>query len=159
MAEPLSITASTIAVVGLAAECSKLMLSFFHGVKHVPAKVHDALIALRSLHVTLTSLQEIGTKLDPKYKFSTHFCHRLDECLKELKVFEVKIDKIDAKFDKGQIGKRNVETRRTWGKIRWLLDGQQETKRFLERVKIYQNEFFLELLGLLTWVRLELLSA
>ena len=160
MAEPLSITASTIAVVGLATESSKFMFNFFHGIKHVPANVHDTSIALKSLHVTLTGLQEIGTKLDPKYKFPAHFCHRLDECLEDLKIFEAKISKIDVILGTQKSCKRDWDgkTRKAWEKIRWLLGGEQETRRFLKRVKIYQNEFSLELQGLLLWVRLELLS-
>lgn len=152
MAEPLSTTASIMAVVGFAAESSKIMFKFFHGVNSMPANVHESLLALKSLHVTMTNLQQSGTKLDPKYKFPTHFCHRLSECLHDLKAFEAKIGKIDAKF--GKKGTRKCDwdgkTRRSWERVRWLLVGEQETGKFLEKVKAYQNEFFLELLILLT---------
>ncbi|KAL8751039.1 MAG: hypothetical protein Q9184_006203 [Pyrenodesmia sp. 2 TL-2023] len=151
MTEPLSTTASAIAIAGFAAESSKLIFKFFHGVASAPANIHDASIALRSLHMTLTALQQRGTRLDPQYKFSTHFCRRLDDCLEDLKTFEAKISKIDAIFDKEGTRQRHSDNRarRSWEIVRWLLHGEQETRRFLEKVKLYHNEFSLELFGLL----------
>ena len=152
MAEPLSTAASIIAVVSFAAESSKVMFKFFEGIAHAPANIHESALALKSLYMTLTNLQQSGTKLDPKYKFPAHFCGRLNDCLTDLKTFEAKIGKIDAKF--GKQGTRqhywDGTTRRSCERVRWLLVGERETRRFLERVKMYQNEFFLELLGLLT---------
>ncbi|KAL9121111.1 MAG: hypothetical protein Q9187_002335 [Circinaria calcarea] len=102
----------------------------------------------------MTNLQQSGTELDPKYKFSTHFCHRLNQCLNDLKTFEVKIGKIDARFGVKKSCKRDWDgkARRSWERVRWLLIGEQETRKFLEKVKLYQNEFFLELLMLLTTI-------
>lgn len=94
--------------------------------------------------MNLNSLQQVSTRLDPKYKFPAHFRHRLNECLKDLKAFEAKIGKIDDIFRK-----KGGKTRRPWESIRWLLGGEQEARRFLEKVKMYQNEFSTELLGLL----------
>lgn len=154
MVEPLSATASIIAVVGFAAESSKFMFKFLRGVAHVPANIHDSSLALKSLYVTLTNLQQRSTKLDPQYEFPAHFCQRLNDCLKDLKTFEAKIGKIDAILGKKGTRKRDWDgkPRRSWEGIRWLLVGEQETRRFLEKVKVYQIEFSLELLGLLTWV-------
>ena len=152
MAESLSTGASIITVVGFAAESSKLMFRFFHGVAHAPANIHDSALALNSLYVTVTNLQQSGTKLDPKYKFPAHFCGRLNDCLKDLKAFEAKIGKIDAKFGRQGTRKHHWDgtMRRSCERVRWLLVGERETRRFLKRVRITQNEFFLELLGLLT---------
>ncbi|KAL8921172.1 MAG: hypothetical protein Q9172_004168 [Xanthocarpia lactea] len=151
MAEPLSASASIIAAIGFAAESSKLIFRFFQGIAHAPANIHDSALALSSLYVTLTSLQQSGTKLDPKYKFPAHFCSRLNDCLKDLKTFEAKLDKIDAVFSNRGTRKidRDTKTRRSWERVKWLLVGEQDTRRFLEKVKMYQNEFVLELLGLL----------
>ncbi|KAL8700694.1 MAG: hypothetical protein Q9201_005310 [Fulgogasparrea decipioides] len=151
MTEPLSTTASAIAMAGFAAESSKLVFKFFYGVASAPANIHNASIALRSLHVTLNNLRQSGTRLDPQYKFSTHFCRRLNDCLKALNTFEAKIGKIDAIFGKEGTRQRPSDNRarRSWERVRWLLLGEQETRRFLEKVKLYHNEFSLELLGLL----------
>ena len=151
MAEPLSTTASTIAVVHLAAESSKLVFKFFHELKRMPANLRDSFLALTSLHVTLSKLQDCGTKLHSEYRFSAQFCDRISECLKDLKVFEAKLGEIDAIFRKRKIigNQWNVRTRRSWERLRWLLVGEQETRRFLEKIQIYQNEFILELLILL----------
>ena len=151
MAEPLSASASIIAVVGFAAESSKLIFCFFQGITHAPANIHDSALALSSLYVTLTNLQKSGTKLDPNYKFPAHFCGRLNDCLKDLKGFEAKIGKIDAVFSNQGTRKHDWDTitRRSWERVEWLLVGEQETRRFLDKVKMYQNEFILELLGLL----------
>lgn len=152
MAEPLSTTASVLTVVGFAAESSKTVFKFFRGIASMPANVHESLLVLKSLYITMTNLQQSGTKLDPKYKFSPHFCHRLNECLNDLKTFETKIAKIDARFGVKKSCNRNWDgkARRSWERVRWLLIGEQETEKFLQKVKLYQNEFFLELLMLLT---------
>ncbi|KAL8894464.1 MAG: hypothetical protein Q9192_004300 [Flavoplaca navasiana] len=138
MAEPLSASASIIAVVGFAAESSKLIFSFFQGITHSPATIHDSALALSSLYVTLTNVQQSGTKLGPSYKFPAHFCGRINDCLKDLKTFEAKIDKIDAVFSNRGIRKHDwdTKTRRSWERVRWLLVGEQETRRFLDKVKI-----------------------
>lgn len=152
MAEPLSTVASTIAIVGFAVDSTKVVFKFFHELARMPAAVHDSLITLNSFHVTLTRLQQSSTKLDSKYTFPAHFCRRISECLQDLKTFEAKIGETDAILDKKRSHKRNWngKTRRSWERVRWLLMGEQDTKRFLDKVKAYQNEFSLELLFLLT---------
>ena len=152
MAEPLSTTAATIAVVSFAAESSKLVFKFFHELACVPANLHDSYSALTSLHVTLNKLQDCATKLDPNYRFPSHFCDRIYECLKDLRAFEAKIGEIDAIFGKKKVLRRdwNAKTRRSWERLRWLLVRERETRRFLENIKNYQDEFCLELLILLT---------
>ena len=62
MAEPLSTTASIIAVVGFAAESSKLAIELFRKLARTPANVHDSLLALTTLHLTLNNLQDCGSK-------------------------------------------------------------------------------------------------
>lgn len=99
MAEPLSTTASIVAVVGFAAESSKLVVELFRKLARTSANVHDSLLAVASLHLILNDLQDCGSKLDQSYRFLAHFQDRVNECLKNLRAFEIKIDEIDAIFD------------------------------------------------------------
>lgn len=154
MAEPLSTTASVMAVIGFAAESSKLMFRSFHGAASMPARVHEFSVALKALNVTLTNLRQTGTKLDPKYSFPAHFCSRLNECLDDLRSFEAKLKKIDVIFGKKNQKKYawDGKPRRMRERIRWQLLGEQEMGRFWEKMKLYQSEFSLELLCLVTLV-------
>lgn len=147
MADPLSTTASVVAVVGFAAESSKTIFKVFRGFTSMPANVQESMQSLKSLQITMTNLQQSGLKLDPNHKFSSHFCSRLNECLKDLNAFKIKIAKIEAQFGSKRTRKHNLEgkVRRSCERIRWMLKDEQEIVKFFDKVKIYYIEFSLEL--------------
>ncbi len=151
MAEPLSSVASVIAVAACVADSAKFLFHFFHEVSRVPENIRHLLTALKSLHITLTTLQECGKRLDPNWQFSPQFQQRLGECLSQLEIWSNKVSKIDNDLDKrGTTHNRwDCKTRRSWQKIKWLTAGKHDLNHFLEMVKLYHAEFSLELLTLL----------
>lgn len=100
MAEPLSTTASILAVLGFAAESSKIILQICHGVSTMPNDVCQSLQSLQSFHEIMANFQQTDTNLDSSHSFPAHLCARLGECLKDLKSFETKLNKIHAKIGK-----------------------------------------------------------
>lgn len=151
MADPLSSAASIIAVAACAAESSKFLFIFFRDLRVVSDNVHQSRTALESLHMTLTSLQQCTTRLDPNWQFSPHFRQRLGDCLDQLSLWTDKVSKIDNDLHKTRAGHQKWErkTKRCWQKIKWLSVGGHEMRRFLENIRLYQAEFSLELLTLL----------
>ena len=154
MADPLSSSASILAIAGFTVESTKVVFKFFRGVTSIPDSVHKSLHALQSLQIVLTCLQQRGTSLASPYHFSSHFCSRLQECLADLKAFEAKLEAIDKELRKNEISKHdwNGKARRSWERLKWLLVGEHELDEFLDRVKLYKDEFLLELLTLLVYV-------
>lgn len=151
MGEPLSITASIIAVAGFAAESSKTIFRFFYEIANAPQEVRHSILALQSLHMTLINIQQIGTKLPASYSFPPNFCSRLHECIGELNKFEAKIKAIDSELHEKRTERIGWEgkAKRSWKRLKWLLIAEQQTAKFLERMDLYHNEFSLDLLAFL----------
>lgn len=151
MADPLSSIASVIAIAGLAAKSSKIIFKFFNGIPSVPADLKHSLLALQSLHETLTALQRSGTKIDPRHNLPPHICTRLNECLTDLKNFEAKLHNSYAILCQKDVSTqgRDGKARKSWEKVKWLLVGEQAMAKFLERIKLYHAELSLYLLTLL----------
>lgn len=150
MAEVLSTTASILAVVGFVAESSKILLKICRGVTAMPEDVCQSLQSLKSLHEIMANLQQTGTRLGFSQSFPAHLHDRFSECLKDLKIFEAKLNKVHAKIGK-KTHKHDWEDKAkiSWHRMRWALKGEEEIRRFFERVKLYHSEFSLALLTLL----------
>lgn len=151
MSDPVSAVGSVLAVVACAAETSKILFKFFRCVGSVPRDIHQSSEALRSLQVTLLGLQRCGSQLQPEYRFSSQFNQRLDECLHQLNEWANKIKKADAKFiKKGSLARTwDSKATQSWERIKWIVHGEQEMRRFFENIRLYQSEFSIELLALL----------
>lgn len=151
MSDPLSVAASVVAVAGFAAESSKTIFRFFHGMSSASQDVRHSILALQSLHATLTNIQEIGAKLPANYSFPSNLRSRLHECIGELKTFEAKIKKIDSDLQEKKNLRNDWEgkAKRSLKRLKWLLIADQQTAKFLVRMNSYHNEFSLDLLALL----------
>ena len=151
MAEPLSSTASVLAIIACAAESTKVLLKFFRNISRVPENVRHLHVALKSLHITLTSLHDASTRSSSNLHFSSHLRHRLRECLIHLEAWSSKIAKVDNAIDKDRPSchQWKHKTQRSWQKVKWLLAGEQDISHFLEIIRLYHTEFSLELLTIL----------
>ncbi|KAL8779151.1 MAG: hypothetical protein Q9213_007077 [Squamulea squamosa] len=126
MSEPLSSTASVLAVAVCVTESAKFLFKFFHDVARVPEKVRQLLSALDALQKTLAALQQYSTTLGPELQFSPHFCHTLSECRTQLTHWLSKLARIDSRLNKLGASHHIWErkTRRSWQKIKWLIAAQ-----------------------------------
>ena len=150
MADPVSSTASVITVIACAIQSTKVLLKFLH-ISQVPESVRQLHIALKSLHITLTALQDAGRSSSPNVQFSPHLRQRLRECLSHLEAWSSKIARIESEMDQSRSNRHQWErkTRRSWQKVKWVIVGEQESSVFLEMIRLYHAEFSLELLTLL----------
>lgn len=155
MAEPLSTIASILAVLGFAAESSKIILKICRGVSSMPNDVCQSLQSLQSLHEIMANLQKTGANLGSSRNFPAHLCARLGEYLEDLKQFEAKLNRIHTKIGK-KAHKHEWEEKviMSWQRIRWALKGEEEIRRFFEKMKLYHIEFSMALLTLLLCVDL-----
>ncbi|KAI4175257.1 MAG: hypothetical protein LQ343_001793 [Gyalolechia ehrenbergii] len=146
MTDPISAVGSILAVVGCAAETSKLLFKFFRRVPTLPRDIRHSSEALESLQDTLSQLQRCGAQLDPTYRFSAQFTRRLHECSHQLTDWAIKIESLDVKVAKTG---STIRVTRSWEKIKWLLYGEQEMRKFLDHMRLHQSAFSLELLAIL----------
>lgn len=151
MAEPLSSTASVIAVAACAAESTKFLFKFFREFTLAPEHIRQLYTALQSLRLTLIGLQHCGARLDTDWRFPPHFTHRLEDCSRQLNVWTDRIAKLDNVLDKEHSSSPGWkrQTKRSWQRLKWFAVQEHEIEWFLENIRIYQAEFSLELLTIL----------
>ncbi|KAL8675816.1 MAG: hypothetical protein Q9186_007580 [Xanthomendoza sp. 1 TL-2023] len=153
MSDPISALGSALAIVGFAAETSRFLFKFLRRISSLPRDIHQSSEALNSLQVTLSQLQHCGAQLDPRYTFSAQFTTRLRECARQLTDWANKIKELDAKVTKQGSNARAWDARvtRSWEKVKWLLHGEQELRKFLELMRIHESGFSIELLAILLY--------
>ena len=152
MSDPLSSLASVITIAGSAAESVKVLLRFFRRFHHAPAQVHQWLTMLESLRSTLSSLQQCGRNLDPRYRFSSHFQQRLLSCVVQLQICTREVARIDAELvTTSSDGKEKLthKARRSWQRAKWATVGDHKTKKVMRIMNLYHFEFVMELLKVL----------
>lgn len=154
MADPLSSLASVITIAGSATESIKALVTFFRQFHNAPVQVHQWLAMLESLRSTLSSLQQCGPTLDPKYHFSPHFQQRLLSCVTQLQVCTSKVARIDAELTKVSSNGRkrwDDEARRSWERAKWAMVGDHKMKKVIKIMNMYHFEFVMELLKVLVY--------
>ena len=152
MCEPLSSLASVITIAGSATESIKVLLTFFRGFRNAPAQVHQWLTMLESLRSTLSSLQQCGRNLDPRYHFSSYFQQRLLSCVTQLQICTREVARIDAELVKANSdGKKKWDhiARRSWERAKWAIVGDHKMKKVMRIMNLYHFEFVMELLKVL----------
>ena len=152
MSELLSSLASVITVVGSAAESIKALTRFFRQSRNAPVHVHQWLTMLESLRSTLSSLQQYGRNLDPRYQFSSHFQQRLLSCVIQLQICASEIARIDAELLKANSDGKNKwdhKARRSWHRAKWAIVGNHKIKKVMEMLNLYHFEFVMEVLKVL----------
>ncbi|KAL8713773.1 MAG: hypothetical protein Q9220_002300 [cf. Caloplaca sp. 1 TL-2023] len=147
MADPISTAGSVIAIVACAAETAEFLFKVLRSAGPVSDEINQLSQALESLHATLLGLQQCSLQLHPNLQFPDRFRRRLEECLRRLDDRAFRIRQINIKINNTKPARWNVE--RCWGKTKWLMFGEKETRKFMEIVRLYQSEFTLELLTLL----------
>ena len=107
---------------------------------------------LESLRSTLSSLQQCGRNLDPRYQFSSHFQQRLLSCVTQLQICTSEVARIDAELVKASSGgkkKWDDKARRSWERAKWAIVGDHKMKKVMKIMNLYHFEFVMELLKVL----------
>ena len=152
MSEPLSSLASIITIAGSATDTVEKLLTFFHRFHNAPARVRQWLTMLEALHSTLSSLQQCGRNLGPRYQFSSHFQQRLLSCVNQLQICTSEVARIDAELVKASSNgntKWDHKARRSWERAKWAMVGDHKMKKVMGTMNMYHFEFVMELLKLL----------
>lgn len=152
MSEVLSSLASILTVAASATESIQVLSKFFRQFRNAPAQVHQWLTMLESLGSTLSSLQQCGRNLDPRYQFSSHFQQRLLSCVIQLQICATKVAKIDAELQKANSDHKDKwdhKAKRSWQRAKWAMVGNHKMKKVMELMDLYHFEFVMELLAVL----------
>jgi hypothetical protein len=145
MTDPLSVSASTLAVICFAGQSCRFLFGFFHNVAEVPKDIQQHLSALQALSSTFERIRALGEDMPTSVQWPADFDTRLRDCLADFRSVEVKMQKVSKQIEKGRL-------RRTWAKLKWL-SNDQSLNKFFTRVQTYHAMFALDLLTLQMYVR------
>lgn len=140
MCDPLSATASVLAVVGSAAQTCELLYQVFSSFSEAPEDLRHHMAALEALQATFRTIITLETALPFDLPTSPVFKDRLQECMLDLQYMErlVKPLYLQSKGDR---------VRRTWTRIRWSSPNQRHRMtKLLARINSYHTTFSLDLL-------------
>lgn len=152
MSDPISSLASLITIAGSATESIQALLIFLRRFHNAPARVHHWLTMLESLHSTLSSLQQCGRNLDPRYRFSSHFQQSLLSCVNQLQICTSEVARIDAELGQASSdGKKKWDhkAKRSWERAKWAMVGDHKMKKVMKIMNLYHFEFVMDFLKVL----------
>lgn len=143
--DPLSSTASTIAIIGFAGRTCQYLYEFLNTVSHAPKEIQQHASMLKALSSTLAAIENLSQHLPADVALSSEFCVQLSECMTDFRVAEDKMKKLNERLDKGHM-------RRTWARVRWFTSDQY-LRSFFARMQVYHANFSLYLLTLNMYVK------
>jgi hypothetical protein len=139
MADPLSVTASVIAVAGLAVKSCQGLFRLVNQFENGPRQLGHHLHSLRILKSIFATIEALEPSAVPAELLTRDFRSRLQDCIRDLKEFEKFAGSLQRQFEAGQ-------GRRVWSRAKWALgDRRQTLESHLERIQMHVQIFSLDL--------------
>jgi hypothetical protein len=142
MADPLSITANIVAVLGFSIQSCNYLVDFFKRIADAPAEVEHNIIWLEALHSTFSELHALGKDAnlhDTQIELPSGFNARLEDCKADLLEMESRVRRVGHNLKGGRI-------QQTWTKVRYSFTAEQWLTKFSRRLQTYQTTFTLDLM-------------
>ena len=141
--DPVSATASVIAIAGVAGKSCQALLSFFHGISEAQEDILQFCKTLQSLESTLQCIRSLCTDPNVRQHLTQNFTVCLKECFSELEAADTKCRKAQNLMQRGKM-------QSSWARLRWYLSAEHWLKKFFFHVQTYHTVFSLELSTLQT---------
>ena len=140
MCDPLSVTASALAVLTFAAQSCECVCKLLGSFSSAPKDLQHHIASLRALQSTFAGIAELEQSLPDGALITPEFKSRLQHCILDLQAMERLATPLCAQLEEGK-------ARRAWARIRWSsADQRQKMKRHLSRIESYHRTFSLDLL-------------
>ena len=140
MGDPLSATASVLALVSFAAQSCDYLCQVFTSFSEAPEDLRHHIAALEALRATLKDISTLETALPDEVPISPVFKNRLQELMLDLQSTERLVRPLYQQL-------RESRLCRTWTRIRWASPNQRHRmKKLLARIDSYHTTFSLDLL-------------
>lgn len=140
MCEPLSTTASILAVAGVAAKSCECLYNALRLYSEAPKDLQHHINAVQALQSIFADIAALEKDLPNAALITPDFKARLQACMLELQAVERLAKSFYTRLEEGR-------ARRTWAKMRWSsADQRQVLKRYLSRIESYHKMFSLDLL-------------
>jgi len=140
MADPLSVTASILAVAGFAATSCKTIFQTISQFSAARTELQHHLVTLCDLQSTFANIASLQQDVVLEPLLTPEFGSRLHACMRDLQVMEDLAKSIHAQLQENKM-------RRAWSRMRLSIGDQQQTmKTHLGRIESYHRAFSLDLL-------------
>ena len=140
MCDPLSVIASAVAVIEVAAKSCEYLHKTLRRVSDAPKDIQHHITTVQALQSTFTNLSALEIDLENDLIVTPDFKARLQACTLDLQVLERLVKSFNAQLEESKV-------RRTWAKLRWSSVDQRHTLRsHLSRIESYHTTFSLDLL-------------
>lgn len=136
--DPVSATASIIAIVEVACKSCHALHDFLRGISEAPDDIKQYRATLRSLKSTLQCMQSLIA--DPTV--GQHLLRNVGTSLEEC---SIDIQSVDAKCWKAQGAMQRGKVRNGVTRVGWYLSGEHSLERFFARLQRWYTIFSLEM--------------
>lgn len=143
--DPLSVTASVIAITGFACKSCQALISFFQGISGARGDILQICATLQSLESTMQSIKLLCIDPAIKQSITYNLTECLKECFSELEIADAKCRKARMLIHKGKV-------QSSWARLRWYLSAESWLEKFFARIQTYQMIISLEWSILHTYV-------
>lgn len=135
--EPVSSTASIIAITGLACKSCQTLISFFRDISEVRADILHFCCTLQSLDSTLQDIKLLCTDPQINQYITPNLTNCLESCLSEVQDVDTKCQKAQKLIQRGTLHSG-------WARLRWYLSAEHWLKKFLAHIQTYHIVLSLE---------------
>lgn len=141
MGDPLSATASILAVIDLAAHSCGSLYHFVRSYAEASDDLRHYAITLQALQSSFRGISLLESEaFDPTF-FTPEFQTRMQDCILDLQALERLIKPTRTRCEAEGV------TKRVWTRIRWAsVDQKAKLRRCLERIERHRTTFSLDLL-------------
>ena len=140
MADPISIAASLITVLTLAASTCRRLSEYFVRFAKVPSTVQRCSFLLTNLASTFDKLKSLGSEIylfHQSIQLPEGFNDRFKECTVDLHAIQRRVDRV-----RQNLGKNRVL--RTWARMKYTILDERCLQEFFQRLQMYQLAFSLD---------------
>jgi hypothetical protein len=134
--DPLSATASVLALIEGTSKSAKYIYCFFRNVVDMPLEVKNYCVSIQALTSTLTEIQTLWCTGNFEPQQTTQFTQlsqSVRECLADVQVAEKRIGRIEKDL-------KAKKARRTWTKVKYgLIKEGPWLEKFFGRVRMWNN--------------------
>ena len=140
MADPLSATASVIAISAFALQCCKVLHKTFWSLRKASAEAAEQLLLLEGLQSIFANILELETELHSNdLRLSSNVVAGVKKCLSDLQAAELLLRPVTSALAR----QRRVD--KLWATIKWTSHDRQKLKMHLQSLELGQKLLHSEL--------------
>lgn len=149
MADPVSIVASALTLIGVAGSSCRYLVNVFDKLAEAPTQLRQHLRFLQALQLTFHELQALAEEIrrhNHRVEMPPGFNARLEHCANDLRAMENRVSQLWQKIEHDE--RRLL----TWTRLKYAIINDRRHRKFFKAAKNYQTTFLYDLMVIQTYV-------